>query len=174
MNETNEEIIIQAYKDHQKSLLKQAFFKLSDEDLSSDLVQTTFLKTWEYLLKEEKINHVRGFLFHILNNLVIDEYRKTKDVSLDMLQEEGFQIEFDDSDKLIDQADGKTAMLLIPLLKDKYRKVVSMRFEEETTIKEIAEATQQSNNTVVVQIHRGINELAILFKVDRKEKKQKR
>jgi len=172
MDETNEEIIIQAYQDHEKSLLRQAFFKLSDEDLSSDLVQTTFLKTWEYLLKEEKINHVKGFLFHILNNLIIDEYRREKNLSLDMLQEEGLQIVFDDSDRLINQADGKTAMLLIPLFKDKYRKVVSMRFEEESTIQEIAEATKQPKNTVVVQIHRGINELAILFKIDVKDEKR--
>jgi RNA polymerase sigma-70 factor (ECF subfamily) len=171
MNETNEEIIVRAYKDHEKSLLKQSFFKLGNEDLSDDLVQTTFLKTWEYLLKENKIQHVRGFLFHVLNNLIIDEYRKKENLSLDALEEAGLQIVFDDSEHLINQADGKTAMLLIPLLKEKHRKVVSMKFEEEKTIKEIAEATKQPHNTVVVQIRRGINELAILFRVAEKEKR---
>ncbi len=70
----------------------------------------------------------------------------------------------------IDQADGKTAMLLIPLLKEKHRKVVAMRFKEEKTIQEIAEATKQKHNTVVVQIRRGVNELAVLFRVDEKKK----
>lgn len=169
MTETKEEIIIRAYKDHEKSLLKRSFFKLSDQELSDDLVQTTFLKTWEYLLKYEEIAHIRGFLFHILNNLIIDEYRKKKPVSLDALKEAGFEIAFDESDHLIDVADGKTALLLIPLLKKKYQKVVTMRFEEEKTIKEIAEATQQVPNTVVVQIRRGINELAVLFRVSEKK-----
>jgi DNA-directed RNA polymerase specialized sigma24 family protein len=85
-----------------------------------------------------------------------------------MLEEEGFEIEFDDSDQLIDQIDGKTAILLIPLLKEKYRKVVTMRFEEEKTIREIAQATHQKENTVVVQIRRGIDELAVLLRVDKK------
>ncbi len=169
MGETKEEVIIRAYKDHEKALLQRSFFKLGNKELSDDLVQITFLKTWEYLLKEKSIEHIRAFLFHILNNLIIDEYRKKKPVSLDVMQENGFQIAFDDSEHLINQADGKTAMLLIPLLKDKHRKVVSMRFEEEQTIKEIAEATKQKHNTVVVQIRRGVDELAVLFRVDEKK-----
>ena len=170
MGQTKEEVIIRAYRDHEKELLRRSFSRLDNRELSDDLVQTTFLKTWEYLLEEKKIKHVRAFLFRILNNLIIDEYRKKKPVSLDVLQEAGFQIAFDDSDDLVNQADGKTAMLLIPLLKEKHRKVVSMRFEEEKTIQEIAEATLQKHNTVVVQIRRGINELAVLFRVDEKKR----
>lgn len=169
MDQAKEEVIIRAYKDHEKELLKRSFTRLNDKELSDDLVQTTFLKTWEYLLKEKRIENIRAFLFHILNNLIIDEYRKNKPVSLDALEEGGFQIAFDDSEHLIDQADGKTAMLLIPLLKEKHQKVVSMRFDEEKTIQEIALATQQKRNTVVIQIRRGINELAILFRVAEKK-----
>ena len=141
--------------------------------MADDLVQTTFLKTWKYLLGDKQIDSIRAFLFHVLNRLIIDEYRKKKEISLDMLQEAGLQIEVDDSENLFNQIDGKAAMLLIPLLSDKYKKVVSMRFEEDMTIKEIAEATQQSNNTVVVQIHRGIDKLAILVKVEKRNQAEK-
>lgn len=161
-----EEIIIQAYKDHEKALLKRSFAKVGNSELSEDLVQTTFLKTWEYLLKEKEIQHIRGFIFHVLNNLIIDEYRKSRSVSLEVLQEGGFEIAFDDTDRLIDQADGKTAMLLIPLLSEKQQKVMTMRYEEMKTIQEIAEATRQKQNTVTVQIRRGLDKLAILFRVD--------
>ena len=130
------------------------------------MVQITFLKTWEYLLKEGKVDHMKAFLFHILNNLIIDEYRKKKPVSLEILSEAGFQVVIDDSEQLFNMIDGKTAMLLIPLLADKYRRVVSMHYKDNLSIKEIALATQQSNNTVVVQIHRGIEKLAVLFRVD--------
>ena len=170
MSETGDkkEVLAKAYREHEQALLKRSFYKISNRDLDDDLVQTTFLKTWEYLLRHKQIDSIRGFLFHVLNRLIIDEYRKEKQDSLDSLLETGFQIALDDSEKLFDQIDGKAAMLLIPLLGDKYEKVVSMRFQEEMTIKEIAEATQQSNNTVVVQIHRGVDKLAILIKVDKK------
>lgn len=168
MKETKEEIIIRAYEEYEKSLLSRSFSKLSDSELSDDLVQTTFLKTWEYLLTHDDICHMRGFLFHILNNLIIDEYRRKRSVSLDELQDGGFEIAFDETDSLLNIADGKTAMLLIPLLDKKYETVISLRFEAEKTIAEIAETTKQSKNTVVVQIRRGIDKLAVLFRADAK------
>ncbi|MEX2054352.1 MAG: sigma-70 family RNA polymerase sigma factor [Candidatus Colwellbacteria bacterium] len=171
MGKTRQEILIQAYKDYEQSLLKRAFYKISDRDLADDLVQTTFLKTWEYLIKRGEVDQMRAFLFHVLNNLIIDEYRKKKaTVSYETLAESGFEVVIDDSESLFNQIDGKTAILMIPLLKDKYRKVISMRFEEEKTIKEIAEATKQLNNTVAVQIYRGVEQLAILCRVDTKKK----
>lgn len=168
--ENKKEIMARAYRDNEQMLLRRSFYKISDRDLADDLVQTTFLKTWEYLLKDKQIDSIRGFLFHVLDRLIIDEYRKKKQISLDSMTESGFQVEFDNSERLFDQLDGKAAILLIPLLEDKYEKVISMRFEEEMTIKEIAEATQQPDNTVVVQIHRGIDKLAILVKIDKKNK----
>lgn len=168
--EKNKEILAKAYRDHEQSLLKRSFYKVSNHELADDLVQTTFLKTWEYLLKNEKIDSIRSFLFHILNHLIVDEYRKNKNTSLDSMVESGFQVEFDDSERMFNQIDGKAAMLLIPLLDDKYEKVISMRFEEDMTIKEIAKATKQPDNTVVVQIHRGIDKLAILVKINEKKK----
>jgi RNA polymerase sigma factor (sigma-70 family) len=166
MAETKEEIIIRAYKDHEKELLQRSFAKVDNHELSADLVQKTFLKTWEYLLKEKEIQHMRGFVFHILNNLIIDEYRKHKPLSLDVLQEGGFDIAFDESDRLVNQADGKTALLLLPLLAEKQQEVLTMRFEEMKTIQEIAAATKQKPNTVTVQIRRGLDKLVILFRVE--------
>jgi RNA polymerase sigma factor (sigma-70 family) len=166
MKQTKEEIFIQAYGDYEKSLLKRSFFKVSNHELADDLVQNTFLKTWEYLVKNGDIDSMRAFLFHILNDLIIDEYRKKKSVSLDKIMEGGFEIAIDDSDTLIDTIDGKTVMLLIPLLTERHAEVVSMKYIEDMTLKEIASATHQSRATVAVQIHRGMEKLAILFRIE--------
>jgi len=168
MKQSKKETFIQAYKDHEKSLLKRSFFKVDDKDLSYDLVQTTFLKTWVYLVKNGKIESMKAFLYHVLNDLIIDEYRKKKAVSLDILTEKGFQIEIDDSDRLFNIIDGKTAIMMIPLLDKKYREVVSLRYLKDMPLKDIADITQQSKNTVAVQIHRGIEKLAVLYRVDTK------
>lgn len=166
MSKTNHEIIVQAFHDYHKSLLRQSFLKVDDADLSDDLVQATFFKTWQYLQKEGTVDSMRRFLFHVLNGLIVDEYRKKKCVSLDLLTEAGFNIVIDDSDRLFNILDGKTAMLMIPLLPEKYKTVVAMRYEDEMTLSEIAKITKQSNGTVAVQIHRGIEKLAILFRVE--------
>jgi RNA polymerase sigma-70 factor (ECF subfamily) len=166
MDRSEQEIFVQAFKDYEKSLLRRSFSKVSDKMLADDLVQTTFLKTWEYLLREGKINSMKAFLFHVLNNLIIDEYRKDKPISLDAMTEKGFEISIDETDRLYNEIDGRTAMVLIPLLEEKYRKVVSMRFLEDMDLKEIAAITNQPKNTVSVQIHRGIEKLAILFRIE--------
>ena len=166
--ESKEEIFIKAFGQYEKSLLVRSYFKVSDRDLSDDLVQTTFLRTWQYLVKSGKIDSMKAFLFHILNDLIIDEYRKKKLLSLDILTEKGLQFATEDSDRLFNIMDGKTAIVLIPLLDKKYCKIMNMRYVGEMTLKEISKNTGQSNNTVAVQIHRGTKKLAILFSTDNK------
>lgn len=164
MKKTKSEIFTNAHGDYEKALLRHSFFKVSNRELADDLVQITFLKTWEYLIKHGKIDAMKAFLFHVLNNLIIDEYRKKKTVSLDTLTEEGFQVLVDDSERLFNMIDGRKAIMLIPQLSKKYQEVILMRFVQDLPLKEIAVITKQSNNTVAVQIHRGVEKLAILFR----------
>lgn len=56
------------------------------------------------------------FPLHMLNGLIVDEYRKKKRVSLDLPTENDFEIAFDDSNRLINTLDGKTVLIMIPLL----------------------------------------------------------
>jgi len=166
IKQTKSESFASAYGEYEEILLRHALFKVGSAELASDLVQTTFLKTWEYLVKSGKIVLMKAFLFHVLNRLIIDEYRKKKTLSLDVLTEEGFEIGTDDSDRLFNTIDGKSAALLIPLLSEKYRLIVSMYFLDGMSLAEIAVATKQSKNTATVQIHRAIKKLKTLFKVD--------
>ena len=82
-----QEILTLAHHDYEKGLNARAFFKVSNKALGEDLVQDTFIKTWSYLVKGGKIEIMKAFLYHVLNHLVIDEYRKHKIQSLDALLE---------------------------------------------------------------------------------------
>jgi RNA polymerase sigma-70 factor (ECF subfamily) len=167
MEQINKEnILIEAYGTYEESLLKRSFYKVSNKELANDLVQTTFLKTWEYIKKGGKIDSMKAFLFHVLNDLIVDEYRKKKAISLDVITEKGFQIAIDESERMARIMDGEKAINLIPLLDQKYRKVITMRYLKDMSLKEIAQATHQTNNTVAVQIHRGVEKLANLFRID--------
>ena len=78
-------IFTTAHHDYEGKLNSYAFFKVHNKTISDDLVQDTFIKTWKYLVRGGKIEMMKSFLYHILNNLIIDEYRKKKTVSLDNL-----------------------------------------------------------------------------------------
>jgi len=154
-----------AHGDFKSSLLRKALYKTNDSELSKDLVQTTFLKTLMYLQKGGKIDLMRSFLNHVLNDLIVDEYRyrKTKVVSLDVLLENGYEPGSSDFDRIINVLDGKGIIMLIPQLSKKYEKVIRLRYLKGLSLKEIALITNQTENTVAVQVHRGLVKLKKLY-----------
>lgn len=159
-----DELMTIAHYEHQKGLNIHAFFKLHNTEIGEDLVQDTFMKTWKYLVKGGKIDTMKAFLYHILNDLIIDEYRKRKVTSLDELIEKGFEIGFDDSEKNSNVIDGKAALILLEFLPEKDREIIRMRYVEELSIQEISNITKQTKNTIAVQIHRGMNKLRVLYR----------
>lgn len=153
------ETLTTAHADHAKGLSVHAFYKIRDRTTGQDLVQDTFMKTWIYLVRGGKIKMMRAFLYHVLNNLIVDEYRKQKTTSLDALLEKGFEPSTGDAKRLFNVLDGKSAQQLLDRLPEKYRTVMHMRYVQELTLSEIALLTHQSKNTIAVQIHRGLKKL---------------
>jgi RNA polymerase sigma factor (sigma-70 family) len=156
-------ILTTAHDNYEKGLHARAFFKMSDHAMSDDLVQETFTKTWAYLARGGKIDLMKAFLYHILNNLIVDEYRKHKTASLDVLIEKGFDPPTDHSEHLFNALDGKAALLLIQRLPLTYQKVMRMRHVQDLTLAEMSLITGQSKSTIAVQLHRGLTKLKVLY-----------
>ncbi len=154
-----------AHNDFGKTLNSYAFFKVSDHAMGQDLVQDTFIKTWRYLVKGGKIDKMKAFLYHILNNLIIDEYRKRKNksVSLDVLLEDGFDPGVTERERSDNIFDGKGAVLMIKHLPLMYQNVMRMKYLQDLSLKEISLITGQTKNTVAVQLHRGLIKLKLLY-----------
>lgn len=167
MNKKEEErqqrILTTAHFDYEKKLNMYAFFKVHDSSIGEDMVQDTFLKTWAYIAKGGKIEIMKAFLFHILNNLIVDEYRKHKTTSLDTLMEKGLTPSVDNSDSLFNIFDGKGALILIQRLPEKYRKVMRMKYVQGLSLEEMSILIGQSKNSIAVQLHRGLIKLKILY-----------
>jgi RNA polymerase sigma-70 factor (ECF subfamily) len=159
-------VLTMAHHDYQKGLNSHAFFKIHDHAMGEDMVQDTFVKTWVYLAKGGKIQTMKAFLYHILNNLIIDEYRKQKyqTTSLDVLLEKGFEPGVSDTDRLIDFLDGKGALVLIARLPIAYQKIMRMRYVQDLSYKEMALIMGTSKNNMAVQVHRGLQKLKLLYK----------
>lgn len=159
-----EAVLTLAHSNHEKGLNRYAFSKIHSHSMSDDLVQDTFIKTWGYLVKNGKINIMKSFLYHVLNGLVIDEYRKRKTTSLDTLLEKGFEPSVDKSEQQFNIFDGKESMSLIERLPEKYRNVINMKYIKLLTLKEISLITGETKNAIAVQIHRGLEKLRLLHK----------
>ena len=151
-----------AYHDYEKGLNSYAFWKTRDHEIGEDMVQDSFMKTWKYLAKGGKIDVMKSFLYHVLNNLIVDNYRKHKSISLETLLEKGLEPGADNSDRMMNVLDGNTAMALIERLPEKYRRVMRMRYAQDMSLHEISMITGQTKNAIAVQLHRGLEKLKIL------------
>ncbi|MFZ2149628.1 MAG: RNA polymerase sigma factor [Minisyncoccia bacterium] len=157
-------LLSEAHNSYSKELKARAFYKVNDHSLSEDLVQKTFMKTWNYLVKGGRIETMKAFLYHILNNVIIDEYRKHKATSLDVMVEKGYEPSIDYTSSIVNLLDGQVAVILIEKLPEKYQKVMRMRYVEDLSLEEISARTGQSRNTIAVQVHRGLEALKSIYK----------
>lgn len=157
-----DKVVTLAHQDYAKAMNTHAFFKTSDRQIGEDMVQDTFIKTWAYLVKGGKIDQMRAFLFHILNNLIVDQYRKRKKISLDELRDKGYEPHVDDTEQIVNSLDAQTAFKLISQLSAKNQSILRMRFQRDLSLKEIALINGQSVNTVTVQLHRAVKKLRAL------------
>ena len=158
-----EDAFTSAHNEFHKGMHSYASYKVSSSSLSEDLVQDTFIKTWSYLVKGGEITKMKAFLYHVLNGLIIDEYRKKKATSLDVLLEKGFELNEDGSKRLENYFDGKIAIVLIDKLPKAYQKVIHMRYVQDLSLEEMAELTGKTKNTMAVHAHRGIEKLRELY-----------
>ena len=171
MTENNEQtqsnILTAAHSEFELKLNSYAYFKLYDRAMSQDLVQDTFMKTWIYLVKGGKVQTMKAFLYHILNNLVVDQYRKIKNrtASLDTMLEMGYEPSesIEGPSRIFDVIGGKAALLLLDRLPEKYRKALKMSFVQGLSLTEMALITGQTKNAMAVQVHRGILKLKFLY-----------
>ncbi|MDP3954554.1 MAG: sigma-70 family RNA polymerase sigma factor [bacterium] len=106
---------------------------------------------------------MKAFLYHVLNDLVVDQYRKHKPVSLDVLLAKGYEPPAGHPEHHFNTLDGKAAALLIQRLPEKYQKVMHMRYIRDFSLKEISLVTGQSINTTAVQLHRGLEKLKLIY-----------
>jgi RNA polymerase sigma-70 factor, ECF subfamily len=171
----HEERFLKAFEEYSDALFRHAFLRISDRERAIDVVHDTYTKVWTYVRNGHEVESFRPFLYKVLNNLIIDEYRKTKESSLDAL----FEIEgvdegsFDDLtsntvESLAATLDGKQVFALVETLPDVYKEVIILRFVDELGPKEISNLIEESENVVSVRIHRALRLLR--QQVEAKEK----
>jgi RNA polymerase sigma-70 factor (ECF subfamily) len=157
---------LRAFDEYNDALFRHALLRVSNREKAIDLVHDTFTKVWAYLKGGYEIDTFRPFLYKVLNNLIIDEYRRRKESSLDALLEldgvdEGSFDELSESttEALAATIDGKKAFELLEEMPDQYREVIILRFVDQLGPKEISELIEESENVVSVRIHRGLKML---------------
>lgn len=163
IEESQEDSFLKAFEEYSDALFRHAFIRVSNREKAIDIVHDTFTKVWVYVRAGHKIDSYRSFLYKVLNNLIIDEYRKRKEASLDALLEiegidEGSFSDLSENtvEALAATIDGRKAFELLSELPDVYREVITFRFIDGLGPKEISDLTEESENVISVRIYRGL------------------
>ena len=154
---------LKSFDEYADALFRHASIRLSDRERAIELVHDTFTKAWGYLREGHEVVSFRPFLYKVLNNLIVDEYRRRRETSLDALLErenvdEGSfrELWHEPLEAMIDELDARRAVALIGGLPDMYREVLALRFVDGLVPKEIATLIEESENVVSVRLHRGV------------------
>lgn len=179
--ESQEERFLRAFEDYNDALFRHAQLRISNRERALDLVHDTYTKVWTYVRGGHEIENFRPFLYKVLNNLIVDEYRKRKEASLDAILEqegvdEGIFDELSEStvESLAATLDGKKAFQELEKLPDEYREVIILRYVDELGPKEISELIEESENVVSVRIHRGLKMLRTMIEQEERSREEQR
>lgn len=161
MKEQVRQSFLTAYDEHADAIYRHCYFRLLNKDKAEELVQETFLKTWQYLDAGNPVDNLRPFLYRVATNLIIDFVRKKKEDSLDA------KLEVNPLDEPMgsDHRDIERSALLslvkssLAELEQDERDLITMRYLDDMDPREIADILDISPNYVSVKLNRAVAKL---------------
>lgn len=163
---SHEERFLKAFDEYSDALFRHASIRLSDRERAMELTHDAYTKAWSYVQGGNEIDSYRPFLYKVLNNLIIDEYRRRREESLDaLLERDGIdegtftELHSESVESIADSMDARRAIEKINELPDVYREVLTLRFVDGLGPKEISALIEETENVVSVRLHRGLKTL---------------
>jgi RNA polymerase sigma-70 factor (ECF subfamily) len=147
------------YDRHADEIFRFCLMKVSNKEKAEDLTQETFMRFWQAIRTGEAVRHDRAFLYTLARNLVIDWYRKKKESSLVVLQEEGIDFMGEGREDVEQAAHMNEVLAIVNELDESSRDVILLRYVEGWSPQEIAELNGESANAVSVRLNRAIKKV---------------
>ncbi len=163
MNTNVQKKFIDLYDNHFTFVFKFCYFRTHDRELSKDLTQQSFLKTWMSLQSKDDIENMRAFVYRVAHNLIIDWYKKKKETSLEVLTEAGFD-PIDESQHPESDAEYRTLLSTLDELPKKDKNLIVLRHVDNMKPREIAQILDRDVNTITVAIHRATQKLKTILR----------
>lgn len=157
MDQTSENQFLEAYDAYAEALYKHCFFRVYSSARAEELVQDTFMKTWDYLRKGGQIDNLRAFLYKTANNLIIDHSRRKHETSLEQ------ELEANPGWEPADQQPPPEHQTLLRQVRDSLeqlpaeeRQLLIWRYIDDLDPKDIALILEITPNNVSVKLNRAM------------------
>jgi RNA polymerase sigma-70 factor (ECF subfamily) len=137
-----------------------------DPAAAEDLFQQTWLRVIEKIGRYDAQRHFTPWLFSVARHLAIDYLRKHRESSLDIKEDTGISpIDrlvaggSDPLEQLLEFERGAMLAAAIAQLPVIHREVLTLRFEEDMKLEQIAEVSEIPLSTVKSRLHRAMEGL---------------
>lgn len=140
--------------------------KLPEADDADDAYNTTLLRTWNYLVKAPEVQNVGGLIFTIARSVISEFYqtRKPATVPIDTDDNAPFQVpDKGAEDRVTTDAEQVFVHKALNRLKDEYREVITLKYLEELSAREIAKRMEMSEGAARMLLHRALRALRDQF-----------
>jgi len=137
------------YQNYLTPIFRYIFFRVKDRETAEDLTQTVFLRVLERQGNFSTDNLAKAYFFRTARNLVIDHWRKKKEV---LIGED--ELTLPDVSRITLQEDVDQKMVLdiarnlIDKLDEKSREIIILKFVNELSNREVAEFLNKSESAV--------------------------
>lgn len=147
---------------------------VQDRAVAEELAQEAFARAFERLSTYDRQRRFVSWFFQVLHNVIIDYLRHKRPVtiSLDDLAEAGHPVLDIPSTEISPDARAEQAALAhameaaLARIRPEYREAVLLRYREELSIEEIAEAMSVPIGTIKTYLYRARKELAAILSVE--------
>lgn len=139
------------------------YYSVHNQQLAEDITQDTFLRAWRALASfSTSRGSFQAFLFAIARNLVIDWYRKKKEISLEAVADPSYLEHVDE--KITQDEEKQQLNRVLDKLKFDQRQIITLRYFEELSFFEIGKVVHLSEGAVRVRLHRILKQLKSYLK----------
>ena len=164
------EAVAQLVERYQHRLYRYLLRLVSRPSIAEDLFQQTWLRVMERIQHYDPQRSFEGWLFAVAHNLAIDHLRRRQPESLDEPLPSGeTQSDLTRSvnpgalELLLSKERAGCVLEAISELPITFREVVTLRFEEEMKLEEIATVLAMPMGTVKTRLHRALKALRLIL-----------
>lgn len=151
------------YEAYYLRIYRFIFYRVSHKETAEDLTEDVFIKAFAGLKNLSQLEAFEGWLFQIARNLVIDYYRKKKQlVPLDSIEN---TLEYDTNvvDIINLKIEQSILIKIIKELNDEQQTVIKLKFLEDLDNSTIAKLLNKTEGSIRVIQHRAISKLKEIF-----------
>lgn len=157
--EDSKTYFLETYDAYSSDIYRFCLLKVSSREVAEDITQEVFMRFWQGIREGTEFRNARALLYTIARNLVIDWYRKKKETSLDVLEEQGIDFAGDDVKRITEHAEHQEVMRAIETLDGPAKEVLILRFVDGLSPRDIAELSGETANAISVRINRAIKKV---------------